>query len=162
MIVVSNSSPLAALSFIGELDLLHQLYGIVLIPDAVWQEVAIAGANLPGREAVLNADWLERRTVKNHQLVKALFQDLDPGESEAIVLALETKAELLIMDERLGRRTARHFDLNVIGVVGILIEAKHRGLVNAIHPYLDRLRDIAGFRISDGLYRRVLEEQDEM
>ena len=60
MIVVSNASPQAALSFIGQLELLRQLYGTILVPEAVWQEVAVAGAGHLGRNAVLQADWIER------------------------------------------------------------------------------------------------------
>ena len=161
MIVVSNASPQAALSFIGQLEVLRQLYGTILVPEAVWQEVAVAGAGHLGRNAVLQADWIERRKVSNRQLVIALVQDLDPGEAEAIALAVEVNADLLIMDERLGRQTAHRFGLNVVGVLGVLIEAKQRGLIKEVKLYLDQLRDVAGFRISDGLYRRVLKEWEE-
>ncbi len=161
MIVVSNASPLAALSFIHQVELLRQLYAAVWVPAAVWDEVAVAGGDQPGRGGVLQASWIERHAVTDRQLVTALLQDLGPGESEAIALAVQVKADLLIMDERLGRRTARHLGLNVIGVVGVLVEAKRRGLVSRVKLYLDQLRDIAGFRISDELYNRVLEDQGE-
>jgi hypothetical protein len=160
MIVVSDASPLAALSYIRKIELLPQLFGQVLAPDAVWQEL-LAGRQHPGREAVIQATWIERRTVQNHQLVLALQKDLDRGEAEAIALALETDADLLIIDERLGRRTAQHFGLNIIGVVGVLIDAKHHGLIAEVRPYLDQLRIIAGFRISDALFRRVLADEQE-
>ncbi len=162
MSIVSNASHLIGLSFIYELDLLRQMYGSILIPEAVWQEVGVAGVNQPGHDAFIKANWIERHSVKNRQLTMALLQDLDAGEAEAIALALETNADLLIIDERLGRRTAQHFGLNVVGVVGVLVEAKHRGIVRAIKPYLDQLRDIAGFRISDELYQRVLTDQMEI
>ena len=161
MIVVSNASPLAALSFIRQLYLLHDLYGTILIPEAVWQEVPVSGAEQPGRDAVLKADWIERRSVATRQLVRALLQDLDPGEAEAIALAVEVSADLLIIDERLGRRTARHFGLDVIGAIGVLVDAKHREIIPEVRIYLDKLRDVAGFRISNALYQRVLEEQQE-
>lgn len=161
-LVVSNTSPIAALSFIQQLDLLHQLYDQVWIPDAVWQEVAVDGAHYPGREAVFSADWLKQHSVSNRQLVTALLQDLDPGEAEAIALAVQVGADLLIIDERMGRRTARQFELNVIGVIGVLVEAKRRGLIQEVKQYLDQLRDIAGFSISDALYRYILEEQKEI
>lgn len=160
MIVISDASPLASLSFIRQIDLLHQLYGQITVPEAVWQEL-IAGRHHPSRDLVLNASWVEQRAVQNQQLVLSLQKDLDRGEAEAIALALETDADLLIIDERLGRRTAQHFGLNIIGVVGVLIDAKHHGLIAEIKPYLDQLRVIAGFRISEALYQRVLADEPE-
>ena len=68
----------------------------------------------------------------------------------------------LLMDERMGRDTARHFGLRYTGVVGVLIEAKHKGYVQAIQPHLDALRDLAGFRVSEALYRRVLQDEGEI
>jgi len=93
--------------------------------------------------------------------VQALQQELDAGEAEAIVLALETRAELLLMDEHLGRETARHLGLRHTGLIGVLIEAKRKGLISKVKPHLDALRDVAGFRVSDALYRRVLQDEGE-
>ena len=102
-----------------------------------------------------------RRTVQNPTLVRALRQDLDAGEAEAIALAIEIDPELLLMDEKRGRETARHLDLEYIGIIGVLIEAKHSGLVAAIRPHLDSLRQEAGFFISNVLYQRVLRDAGE-
>jgi predicted nucleic acid-binding protein len=161
MIVVSNASPLIGLASIGQLNLLKQLYGEIHIPEAVWREVVIDGAGQPGANEVNKADWIKRRGVSNRQLVLALEQDLDDGEAEAIALAVELKAGLLIIDERLGRNTAEHFGLDFTGVIGVLIEAKHKGLVNEVKRYLDELRIVAGFRISDRLYKRVSIDEGE-
>lgn len=99
--------------------------------------------------------------MKNLELVKALRRELDPGEAEAIALALETRAELLLMDERLGRDTARHLGLPFTGLIGLLVEAKRKGLILSIKHELDTLRDIAGFRIGDSLYWRILHDEKE-
>jgi predicted nucleic acid-binding protein len=66
------------------------------------------------------------------------------------------------MDERLGRETARHLGLRYTGLIGVLIEAKHKGLIGAVKPQLDALRNLAGFRIGDVLYTRVLRDEGEM
>lgn len=66
------------------------------------------------------------------------------------------------MDEHLGREVARHFGLRYSGVIGVLIEAKHKGLIHAIKPILDLLRNIAGFRVSDLVYERVLADEKEL
>jgi predicted nucleic acid-binding protein len=162
MNVVSNASPLIALIRIGQLDFLRQLYGTVIIPEAVWHEVVVEGADQPGAEAVSASSWIVRRTVTNRPLVHALRQELDAGEAEAIALAVEIDDALLLMDERLGRDTVRHFGIRYTGVVGVLIEAKHKGLVQALQPLLDALRNLAGFRVSEALYRRVLQDEGEV
>ncbi|MDP3039904.1 MAG: DUF3368 domain-containing protein [Deltaproteobacteria bacterium] len=162
MRVVSNSSVLINLARIGKLDLLHELYGELVIPEAVWQEVVIEGAGQPGTDEVKAAAWIKKHVITNKQLLHALQQDLDAGEAEAIALASEVKAELLLMDERLGRETAHHLGLRYIGLIGVLIEARHKGLISAVKPHLDALRDMAGFRIRDELYLRVLRDEGEV
>jgi predicted nucleic acid-binding protein len=162
MNVISNASPLITLARIGQLDLLRQLYSTIIIPEAVWHEVVVEGAAQPGAEVVSSASWIVQRTVTNRPLVHALRQELDAGEAEAIALAVEIGNALLLMDERLGRDTARYFGIRYTGIVGVLIEAKHKGFVKAIHPYLDALCDLASFRLSEALYRRVLHDEGEI
>lgn len=114
MTVVSDASALINLARIGELSLLHRLYGALVIPQAVWREVVVEGQGQPGAEEVGNAPWIETRKVTNEHLVQALRQDLDAGEAESIALALELEADVLLMDERLGRETARHLGLQLV------------------------------------------------
>jgi len=161
MSVVSNASPLISLARIGRLDLLRQLYGELLIPEAVWHEVVIEGVGQPGADEVKAATWIKTQSVTNTPLVHALRQELGPGEAEAIALTLETQAELLLMDERVGREVARHLGLRCTGLIGVLLEAKHKSVLNAVKPHLDALRNMAGFRISDALYVRVLQDEGE-
>lgn len=161
MSVVSNASPLINLARIGKLTLLRDLYGELIVPEAVWQEVVVEGAGQPGADEVESATWIKTQAATNRQLVNALQQDLDAGEAEAIALTLEMGAELLLMDEHLGRETARHLGLRYVGLVGALVEAKHRGLIRAVKTHLDALRDIAGFRVVDALYARVLQDEGE-
>lgn len=160
--VVSDASALINLARIGELDLLRRLYGELLIPEAVWREVVVEGAGQPGAEEVGAASWIETRDVANENLVRALRQDLDAGEAEAIALALEVGADLLLMDERLGRETARYLGVRYVGLIGVLVVAKRSGVIDAIKSRLDRLREGAGFRVSDALYARVLRDEGEV
>jgi predicted nucleic acid-binding protein len=162
MSIVCNASLLINLSRIGKLDLLHDLYNELLIPEGVWQEVVVEGAGQAGAELIGSAVWIKKQAVKNRELVQALQQELDAGESEAVALSLEMGAELLLMDEHLGREVARHFGLRYSGLIGILIEAKHKGLISAIKPFLDLLRNVAGFRVSDVLYVRILRDEGEL
>ncbi len=161
MSVVSSASPLISTARIGKLDLLHQLYGEVFIPEAVWHEVVVKGAGEPGADEVKAATWIKIQSVTNTTLVHALRQELDAGEAEAIALTRETPAELLLMDVRVGRELARHLGLHYTGRIGVLVEAKYKGLLSAVKHLLDALRNIAGFRIRDTLYERVLQDEGE-
>jgi predicted nucleic acid-binding protein len=161
MIVVSNTSPLTNLAAIGQFDLLHLLYGQVYMARGVWEELNAEGKRWPGCEEVANADWIERQTVKNQALVTALRRDLDRGEAETIALALELEADLVLLDEKEGRHAARRLGVRVLGVVGVLLEAKANSAVDAVRPHLDALRQTAGFYLSDSVYRRVLALAEE-
>jgi uncharacterized protein len=161
MIVISDSSVLINLAWINQLELLPRLYGSVVVPTAVWQEVVEKGAGKPGAAAVRAANWLQVREPQNKPLVHALRQDLDIGEAEAIALSIEQDAALLLMDERIGRAAAQHFGLDVIGVVGILLIAKQQEMLPEIKSSLDDLRQLAGFYIAEPLYRRVLRDANE-
>jgi uncharacterized protein len=161
MIVVSDSSPLISLAAIGHLDLLRNLYGTITIPRAVYDEVAMQDPGLPGVLETQTSDWIECRDVADARLVIALQARLDRGEAEAIALAVELQADLLLMDERLGRIEAARLGLRFIGILGALIEAKAKGDLLEIRPLLEELRTMAGFRVSDALYARVLREAGE-
>jgi predicted nucleic acid-binding protein len=88
-----------------------------------------------------------------------LFHDLDLGETAAICYAVEQNADLVLLDERDGRRVARRHDLNVTGVIGILLRGAKTGVVTLDHE-LKVLRE-AGFWISDDLYEQILSEADQ-
>ena len=156
MIVVSNTSPLTNLAAIGQFDLLRRLYSQVHIARGVWEELNAGGKRWPGCEEVANADWIERHAAQNQALVTALRRDLDRGEAETIALALELDADLVLLDEKEGRHAAQRLGLRVMGVVGILLEAKAKGAMDALRPQLDALRQKAGFYLSDPVYQRVL------
>jgi predicted nucleic acid-binding protein len=161
VVVVSDASVLINLAWLGKLPLLNTLYGSLLIPPAVWHEIVEKGIGKPGAEEIKAARWLQTRPTQNALLVRALRQDLDAGEAEAIVLALETDAVLLLMDERLGRAKAQHLGLRIIGLIGILVVAKQQGHCDSLKPDLDFLRQVAGFYVSESLYRRVLQDVGE-
>lgn len=159
--IVSNTSPIINLACIGRLDLLPALFGEIVIPQAVFHEVAVAVPNAPGASEVRAAAWIRRHPVSNTALVASLRLELDPGEAEAIACALETNATLLLIDERRGRTVAQRLNLSTTGLLGVLLLAQKRGLVSAIRPCLDDLRHLAGFWLGDALYRRVIDEAGE-
>ncbi len=89
-------------------------------------------------------------------MVTALRRDLDLGESETIALALELGSDLVLIDEREGRRHAQRHGLRTLGVVGMLIEAKARGFIDRVEPELVSLRQVAGFYLSDAVFHQGL------
>lgn len=106
-------------------------------------------------------DWIAVHEVANRSLVAALRLELDPGEAEAIACALETQANRLLLDERLGRAVATRLGIQPIGVLGVFIEAKRQGILSVVKPQLDALITQAGFWIAKPLYGRVLAAAGE-
>ncbi|MDZ8033528.1 DUF3368 domain-containing protein [Nostoc sp. DedSLP04] len=161
MIVVSDTSPINNLAAINHLHLLQQLYGTVLIPEAVYRELTDPNFPVAGAIEVQTFIWIQTCPVQDRALVEALSNELDIGEAEAIALALETKAEQVLIDERRGRMIAARLNLGYTGILGILVEAKSQRLISAVKPLLDALINQAGFWVAEPLYKRVLQLVDE-
>ncbi|NEN97126.1 MAG: DUF3368 domain-containing protein [Moorea sp. SIO3I7] len=164
MIVISDTSAITNLAAIQHLQLLPQLYNQVIIPEAVYRELADIDPPVPGTLEVQSASWLEVRQVLNYEVVEHLQSEvsLDPGESEAIALALEINADLLLIDERRGRAEADRLGLRITGLLGILVEAKHQNLIVAVKPLMDALIATSEFRVSLALYNQILDMVDEI
>jgi len=161
MIIVSNTSPISNLIIIGEIALLQQIYPKILIPPSVHSELTRLPILQTTMISLLEAGWLEIQAPTNLQLLDILNQALDPGEAEAIALAVELSANRLLIDERLGRSVAASYGLKLRGLLGILIYAKQQELIPVLKPILDCLINQAGFRVSQTLYDRVLQEVRE-
>lgn len=161
LIIVSNTSPITSLAAVGQLDLLKQLYQRIIIPETVYQELIGANPTVPGAKEVSTFPWIETKIVANQPLVQALRQKLDPGEAAAIALAIALNADRLIIDERKGRKIAIDMGVQVIGILGVLLEAKSNGLIDRVKPIVDDLIAIAGFRISQQLYAEILQAAKE-
>jgi len=137
---------------------LQQLYSKIYIPLAVYQEIEA------GKEKVYYKDlseikWINISQINDKQALK-YFIELDAGEAEAIILATELNADLMIIDEKLGRFHAKHADLKVTGTIGILIKAKRAGLVDKLRPLLEELID-KDVWINKKLVVEILKEVDE-
>lgn len=161
MIVVTNSSPLVSLARINQFCLLHLLYNQICIPPAVREEVVTFGQSRPGTAEVETAEWIQVINVQNQTVVESFREQLDRGESEAIALAMELEADLLVIDEARGRQVARSLRLNIVGTVGTLVQAKQRGLIPAVTPLLDELM-LGGFRMNMQLYQTAQQLAGEL
>lgn len=156
MIIVSDTTAISNLVQIGEIDLLPKIYGEVTIPGGVHDELLVlANLGIP-IDKVLASNWLFIKTVEATDLYRDLLTELDMGEAESIALAVELQAEYLLIDEKKGRKIALEKNLQIIGTLGIIIEAKKLGHVDNIQQKMDDLRNI-GFWISEQLYQHVLE-----
>jgi hypothetical protein len=137
--VIANNMPLVALWVLGRFDLLRDLYGQVLIPDAVRAE--FLAIQRPQRESALSsATWIVTVPLGHPQHALA-YAGLDEGEAAVLALAEERQAALVIMDERKGRRYGQRLGFPMAGTIAVLLLAKERGLLGAVGPSLAALLD---------------------
>jgi predicted nucleic acid-binding protein len=159
--IVSNSSPLIHLSKIGQLNLLREFFGDIAIPRAVYEECITEGKQREEIAIIKNADWIHSYNVANKNLITVLQSELDNGESEAIALALETDADLILLDDAEAREKARLYNLKITGTLGILLRAKKEGKFQSFNEVMEDLLK-TGFWINSTLQRRLLIEAEEI
>jgi len=162
---VADASVLIALGRIGQLSLLPRRFPEgILIPEAVWQEVVENGQGRPGTKEIAVASWVRVQAVGDRSLVSLLCAELDLGEAEAIALSREEQVEVVLLDEKDGRRVARRLGLKVLGTVGLLTWAKRMGRVTSLREQLDTLQTQGKFHLSQSVYDeglRVVGEADD-
>lgn len=161
MIIISDTSPISNLLRIGQLSLLQQLYGRVIIPPTVFEEIRALEAFGIDTSWLSNTGWIIIQSVRDQAFVTSLGEELDPGEAEAIALSIELQADRLLIDERLGRQIAQGFGLKVTGLLGVLVAAKQDNLIPELKPILDELIFKAKFRVHLNLYRQILQDVNE-
>ena len=158
-LVVSDTSPLLNLALIDRLDLLEVQFPGVTVPRQVWSELTEGNDGLEPLRGLRDDGVLRIVEVERSDLFVEIVHELDLGETAAICYAVEHDADLVLLDERDGRRVARRHDLDITGVIGILLRGSKTGEID-LESELDALRE-AGFWISDDLYARVLSESDD-
>lgn len=154
-IIVADSGPLIALAWLECLHLPKSLWGQLLAPQSVLSE-CLESSRRPGASVIRRAlldGWIE-------EVADVILDDdirvfgLDPGEAQAVAIAREMNAALLI-DELRGRKTASHLSIPHIGTCGLLVQAKRKGLVAQVAPLLAVLVD-AGYFLAPALIRDTL------
>lgn len=155
MIIVSNTSPINYLILIGNINLLPQLFGAIIIPQAVYSELSDASAPLPVQTWIATPpDWLKIQPVS--QPSDAILDLLDPGEREAILLAQELNADLLLLDDMKARRTATERGLAITGILGILDQAATMQFID-LPAAVQNLQNTS-FWASGSLYQKLLDK----
>ena len=160
LIVVSDTSPFRCFAHLQRLDVLAALFDELIVPPAVVHELM----NPPSGQPAVDISTLTYARIVapfDTQKVAELCRILHPGESEAIVIALELGNLRLLIDDADGRIEAQRLGLSVIGVLGLLRAAKERGLIPAIRPVLDELIRGLGFYIAENLRSRLLRDVGE-
>ena len=156
--VVSNTTPIISLLKIGKLQIFKDLYDEIFIPQEVFNEIE-AGKNKEFYTDLSKIEWIKIEKINNEKAL-SYFLDLDKGEAEAIVLANEKEADLIILDESLGRFHAKHTGLKVTGTIGILLKAKQLGYITELKPLLFELRT-KNVWLSDSLIENALKLANE-
>ncbi|MEW5801620.1 MAG: DUF3368 domain-containing protein [bacterium] len=161
MIIVSNSTPIIAFSRINQMELLQVIVGKLLIPAEVANELSEYGKGKNKSLDLNQHKWITVQEIQDKSKMRLLLPSLDRGEAEVIELAIETKTDLVLIDELTGRKVAESLDLNIIGSAGILIKAKDLGKIQAVKPYMDEMVD-KGIRYSERFYKSLLHQIGEL
>jgi uncharacterized protein len=158
--IIADAGPLIAFARIGRLALLQQVVGALVVPDAVYDDVVLKGRGKPGADAIEQSTWIRQQAIQDRAAVAHFPPVLEQGEREAIVLAGELGATLL-MDDHHAREAAEERGIEVVGVLWVLGEAKRRALVPEVRPIVDELLAV-GYRLhAERVIRPFLEEMGE-
>lgn len=158
MTIVSDTSTISNLYQIGLLTILYELFGEITITPAVRRELYVLSEQSTHIEQL---EWIKVKSPENQKMIADLLKELELGEAESITLAIEEKAEYLLIDEYKGRKIAVYYGVNIVGVLGILIQAKKKGIIPLVGTNLEKLVQI-GFRLDKSLVEKVLEGLDEL
>ena len=159
--IISNNSPLVALLGLDLLSLLRELYTEVWIPEEVKAEF-LAAERMHRVQALKDAPWIKTVHLTDARDISTYMRSgLDLGEAAVLALAKEHDAQFIIIDELKARQHAARIRLPFRGTVGILLEAKEKGLIDAIKPLLIRLQD-NGVHLSESLINNALQDAGEM
>ena len=158
MRAVSNTSPISGLAYIGRLGLLRSRFTEVWIPPEVRQELKAHpdASALTEIENAIRDNWIQLGAPSRSRLLPTLSYPLDLAEAEAIALATEINADVVLLDEREGRRLATQAGLRVTGILGLLLRAKLNGEITALKPEIHLLRTRANFFIAQQLESEIL------
>ena len=158
-LVVADTSPLLNLALIDRLSLLTEQFGRLTTTQIVWEEIAAGEDGLTELRELRDQEFLDVVQFQKNELYVELRRDLDEGEASVIAYAIQNDADLVLLDEREGRKAARRHDLEVTGVLGVLLRAAASGDID-IEYELERLRG-EGFWIHDDLYDEVVRRGTE-
>ena len=133
--IIVNSTPLIALAKADRLELLREMYGRIIIPDAVYREVT-EKKDIAAQRIEAAREWMEIHEVDPNLDRRMYRAKLHDGEVEVMLLAREIGADAVVIDDNSDRKTAEYLGLPLTGTLGILLKAKQRGLLEAVMPVI--------------------------
>lgn len=158
--VVVNTTPLIALSHVGQLDILKKLYGEIIIPEAVYRELAVKTESICKKAVDGSLEWIRVENI-NNQMAKAMYKtQLHDGEVEVMILSKEITADVVIIDDANAKKHAKYLGLPVTGTLGVLIKAKQEGYINELKSILHQMSK-NGIYISQSLIELCLRQVGE-
>lgn len=158
--VIVNSTPLIALCHVNQLDILQRLYGEIIIPQAVYKEISAKPDSICKKQVEASLDWIHVESIEN-ELAKTMYKtQLHEGEVEVMILAKETDADIVIIDDANAKKHAKYLGLSVTGTLGVLIKAKNQGLIFELKPILEKMVE-NNIYLSDKLIRLCLQQVNE-
>ena len=155
-IIIADASPLIALAKLNRLDLLTALFSTLHVPDTVYSEVTIDQSRSDAR--VLKSFLAKHFTSHGDiecSFTKEISNILDAGEIQALALSRDLECGVL-MDEMRGRKVAQHYDIQTVGILGLLMQAKRQELISEVFSLIEALQ-AQNYRLSSSLIKSVLE-----
>ena len=157
--VVVNSTPLIIFGNIDDLKILQELYGEIIIPRAVFEEVTSKDDDAKLKLSQ-NLSWIKVLEVQDKNNRKMYQAKLHDGEVEVMMLSNEISADLLIIDDNAAKKTEKFLGFTVTGTLGVILKAKSEGIIPQVKPILDEILR-QGFYISSKLMETVLKTSNE-
>ena len=163
MRAIVNATPLIALALVDRLDLLPRIFGEIIVPTTVYDEVVGQGLERPGAQGISQAQWLQVMAPTTVSTIEPLLLGLDRGELDVLLLAQDQDPDWIIIDERQARRAARAMGLPVKGTVGVLLTMGLSGL-RSKEELLNDLEGMIrrGIRISPQLQSWLKQELEQV
>jgi uncharacterized protein len=155
-VIVSDAGPLIILFQINKLSILNELFGVVKVPNAVYDEITVKEQE---KAAFLKLEWLKPVRVKKDNDYKLLEELVDKGEAEAIILAKQQKL-LLLADDAKARKYAVMLNVEVMGTLGLLKLAKTRGVLPSVKVIIKEMLD-NGYYVDSRLIAKLLSDVGE-
>ena len=153
MKVIVNTSPLVALDRIDLLDILPKLFGNVIRPQSVVNELNAGQKIYGGSDTLYNAEWIQTVDDPPEMILR---KELGDGETAVIALAVKTEADLVILDDLAARSVAAELGLKITGTIGLLLAAHRKGILPDLKKAVDALK-LSGFRLSDAVTASIIE-----